>query len=162
MNRNACKISGAVKCTSTLKNPITIFWLLFHFSWRSSLRWTFGCITCTGRTSILSDLMTPYVVLQRAIKRNQTEIVKQQIPDALEEDKEWVLKVVPNHSIYNVALNMRQLWLKYLIQHSFAESNYELKSLLWFHLQLSTLCTQVYEKEVLDSAQKTASEECWI
>ena len=57
---------------------------------------------------------------------------------------------------------MRQLWLKYLIQHSFAESNYELKSLLWFHLQLSTLCTQVYEKEVLDSAQKTASEECWI
>ena len=31
--------------------------------------------------------MTPYVVLQRAIKRNQTEIVKQQIPDALEEDK---------------------------------------------------------------------------
>ena len=57
---------------------------------------------------------------------------------------------------------MRQLWLKYLIQHSFVESNYELKSLLWFHLQLSTLCTQVYEKEVLDSAQKTASEECWI
>ena len=41
------------------------------------------------------------------IKRNQTEIVKQQIPDALEEDKEWVLKVVPNHCIYNVALNMR-------------------------------------------------------
>ena len=76
------------------------------------------------------------------IKRNQTEIVKQQIPDALEEDKEWVLKVVPNHCIYNVALNMRQLWLKYLIQHSFVESNYELKSLLWFHLQLSTLCTQ--------------------
>ena len=96
------------------------------------------------------------------IKRNQTEIVKQQIPDALEEDKEWVLKVVPNHCIYNVALNMRQLWLKYLIQHSFVESNYELKSLLWFHLQLSTLCTRVYEKEVLDSAQKTASEECWI
>ena len=51
--------------------------------------------------------MTPYVVLQRAIKRNQTEIVKQQIPDALEEDKEWILKVVPNHCIYNVALNMR-------------------------------------------------------
>ena len=70
------------------------------------------------------------------IKRNQTEIVKQQIPDALEEDKEWVLKVVPNHCIYNVALNMRQLWLKYLIQHSFVESNYELKSLLWFHLQI--------------------------
>ena len=69
---------------------------------------------------------------------------------------------MPNHCIYNVALNMRQLWLKYLIQHSFAESNYELKSLLWFHLQLSTLCTQVYEKEVLDYAQKTASEECWI
>ena len=83
------------------------------------------------------------------IKRNQTEIVKQQIPGTPEEDKEWILKVVPDHCIYNVALNMRQLWLKCLIQHSFVESNYELKSLLWFHLQLSKLCIQVYEKEVL-------------
>ena len=42
---------------------MTLIW--FFYSWRSSLRWTFGCITCTGRTSILSDLMTPYVALQR-------------------------------------------------------------------------------------------------
>ena len=43
---------------------LQIFIYLFIYSWRSSPRWTFGCITYTGRTSILSDQMTRYVALQ--------------------------------------------------------------------------------------------------
>ena len=42
----------------------SLFIYLFIYSWRSSPRWTFGCITYTGRTSILSDQMIRYVALQ--------------------------------------------------------------------------------------------------